>query len=257
MELQVGSREALYQIMLARYYSSSLGRFMAVDPGNDTTVGDPQSWNKYSYTGNNPLIYIDPNGEERYVIVVGDRGLGPHNAGRNFERAAATRQAALTAAGHDVTVSRASSVSQMNQAITSGPAITGGVIYYGHGWQGTLYIGQGPEAGTNLTSANVGQLSGANLGPGASVELNGCMSGAGGADSMAQQVATQLGVPTTGSTTPMSFTPTPGQPMTGGGAVPPETGPLYMTPDAGGTMANFTPATPPPTQTPRPPELNP
>jgi len=34
--------------MLARYYSSSLGRFMEVEPGDDTRVENPQSWNKYS-----------------------------------------------------------------------------------------------------------------------------------------------------------------------------------------------------------------
>ncbi len=54
--------------MLARYYSSSLGRFVAVDPGNDTYVEDPQSWNKYAYTRNNPIKFIDPNGAEiRYA----------------------------------------------------------------------------------------------------------------------------------------------------------------------------------------------
>ena len=47
--------------MLARYYGSSLGRFMSVDPvgGN---LGNPQSWNRYTYTLNNPLRYIDPLG---------------------------------------------------------------------------------------------------------------------------------------------------------------------------------------------------
>jgi len=49
--------------MMARYYSSSLGRFMAVDPGDDTALEDPQSWNKYAYTRNNPLKFIDPDGQ--------------------------------------------------------------------------------------------------------------------------------------------------------------------------------------------------
>jgi RHS repeat-associated protein len=50
--------------MMARYYSSSLGRFMAVDPGDDTDLEDPQSWNKYSYVRNNPLKFIDTDGQE-------------------------------------------------------------------------------------------------------------------------------------------------------------------------------------------------
>jgi RHS repeat-associated protein len=45
----------------ARYYSSVQGRFTGVDPV-DGTPADPQTWNKYSYTSNNPLIRIDPDG---------------------------------------------------------------------------------------------------------------------------------------------------------------------------------------------------
>lgn len=46
----------------ARYYHPGFGRFMSVDPaGGDPT--EPQSWNRYSYTLNNPLKYVDPNGE--------------------------------------------------------------------------------------------------------------------------------------------------------------------------------------------------
>jgi RHS repeat-associated protein len=61
MELQIGSQEPLYQIMLARYYASSLGRFMAVDPVGGT-ASNPQSWNRYSCVRNNPLRYTDPTG---------------------------------------------------------------------------------------------------------------------------------------------------------------------------------------------------
>jgi len=49
--------------MLARYYSSSLARFMAADPGDDTALEDPQSWNKYAYVRNNPVNATDPTGE--------------------------------------------------------------------------------------------------------------------------------------------------------------------------------------------------
>jgi RHS repeat-associated protein len=50
----------------ARYYASSMGRFMSPDPSQlyyaDPT--NPQSLNLYSYVLNNPLINIDPTGEE-------------------------------------------------------------------------------------------------------------------------------------------------------------------------------------------------
>jgi len=35
-------------------------------------VGDPQSWNKYAYVRNNPLKYIDPEGEKARVIIETD-----------------------------------------------------------------------------------------------------------------------------------------------------------------------------------------
>jgi len=49
----------------ARYFSSAQGRFTSADPAlfpHDIT--DPQSWNTYAYTRNNPLRYVDPNGED-------------------------------------------------------------------------------------------------------------------------------------------------------------------------------------------------
>ncbi len=54
----------------ARYYDSTLGRF--VQP--DTIVpnpGDPQSLNRYSYTLNNPVRYTDPTGH----CVTNDQGV--------------------------------------------------------------------------------------------------------------------------------------------------------------------------------------
>ncbi len=47
----------------ARYYSARLGRFLSVDPLlSSGRPSDPQSWNRYSYSFNNPLIFKDPTG---------------------------------------------------------------------------------------------------------------------------------------------------------------------------------------------------
>lgn len=47
----------------ARYYGSTQGRFTSADPlMSSGTIYNPQSWNRYSYTGNNPLRFIDPTG---------------------------------------------------------------------------------------------------------------------------------------------------------------------------------------------------
>lgn len=47
----------------ARYYGSTQGRFTSVDPLMASgLVVDPQSWNRYSYSSNNPLRFTDPTG---------------------------------------------------------------------------------------------------------------------------------------------------------------------------------------------------
>ncbi len=47
----------------ARYYGAWLGRFHSPDQlGGD--AADPQTWNRYAYARNNPLRYIDPNGQD-------------------------------------------------------------------------------------------------------------------------------------------------------------------------------------------------
>src|SRR5690606_23163094 len=52
----------------ARYYDYSHGRFASPDNfANDTHPTDPASWNLFAYVRNNPLYFVDPNGEKVYV----------------------------------------------------------------------------------------------------------------------------------------------------------------------------------------------
>ena len=47
----------------ARYFGSSMGRFLSPDPlMASAKVWDPQTWNRYTYGRNNPLRMIDPTG---------------------------------------------------------------------------------------------------------------------------------------------------------------------------------------------------
>jgi len=57
----------------ARYFGSALGRFTSPDPLlNSGRPDDPQTWNRYAYTLNNPLRYTDPNGLYVWGNCAGD-----------------------------------------------------------------------------------------------------------------------------------------------------------------------------------------
>jgi RHS repeat-associated protein len=74
--------------MVARYYSSSLGRFVSPDPASpiklqgidpesfDELLKHPEIWNRYSYALNNPLYYKDPNGRTAEAVAGTLIGLG-------------------------------------------------------------------------------------------------------------------------------------------------------------------------------------
>jgi RHS repeat-associated protein len=48
----------------ARYYGSAVARFVTPDvPFADQHPADPQSWNLYAYTHNNPLVFVDDSGQ--------------------------------------------------------------------------------------------------------------------------------------------------------------------------------------------------
>jgi len=56
-----------------RVYDPILARFTSADP-TVTDPMNPQGWNRYSYVGNNPLTFIDPNGYDFFDDVFGAIG---------------------------------------------------------------------------------------------------------------------------------------------------------------------------------------
>ena len=64
LTLKERDNETGMDYFLARYFSSLQGRFISVDPKNaGADVAHPQSWNGYLYSLNNPLRFLDPDGE--------------------------------------------------------------------------------------------------------------------------------------------------------------------------------------------------
>jgi len=97
----------------ARHYASVLGRFVQTDPkAASAHVLNPQSWNRYVYTQNNPLKFLDPDGMD-VVLAAGlstkDRAYVVNNlarmyatpAGRGFlERADKSQFTITVGTGH-------------------------------------------------------------------------------------------------------------------------------------------------------------
>ena len=75
----------------ARYFSSPQGRFTSPDPKQSTarTLAIPQKWNKYAYVQNNPLAFIDPDGEDD-IYVFRPR---EHSDGQRFAEIKAVAEA--------------------------------------------------------------------------------------------------------------------------------------------------------------------
>lgn len=60
--------------MQARYYDPVVGRFLSTDPA-EANIGDVFAFNRFAYADNNPIVNIDPDGRETYVLVA----LNPQN----------------------------------------------------------------------------------------------------------------------------------------------------------------------------------
>ena len=66
----------------ARYYASSMGRWLSPDRLNltdDRVVNPANTLNKYVYGGNNPLKYVDPDGKD--ITVFYEAPSGPTSPG--------------------------------------------------------------------------------------------------------------------------------------------------------------------------------
>jgi RHS repeat-associated protein len=143
--------------MSARYYSSSLGRFMAVDPGDDTDPQNPQSWNKYAYVRNSPLNAIDRKGTDTFFLPANQQQL-------NQAIATAPAAAARVQRDRDIAAGRKESMQRMENAlggtskIATGVAVLAGVASLIPGPHQALSIPLAIKAEIIATCADVGKL---------------------------------------------------------------------------------------------------
>jgi len=81
----------------ARYYASSMGRFMSPDPLENVVadVSTPQSWDAYSYVLGNPLNKVDPTGT--CDVVIGGITQSPNGPGTAEQQKFANADGAISA----------------------------------------------------------------------------------------------------------------------------------------------------------------
>ncbi len=88
--------------MNARVYDPDIGRFLSADP-TVAYVDNPQSFNRYSYTQNNPISRVDPTGftdirfsreAERAAKTAADKSIPTPSSGANASKPAHERSSA-------------------------------------------------------------------------------------------------------------------------------------------------------------------
>jgi RHS repeat-associated protein len=138
----------------ARYQDPRTSIFLSVDRFAEKYSG----LSPYQYAGNNPVSYIDINGDSTYLIIYGsgwenpsERGPGTHDLGDGLQRNAEVRADQLRQnlkAGDDVVVVYAATedeyVDALNKSYASG--VIKQLDVYSHGSDNSINLG-GPESG--------------------------------------------------------------------------------------------------------------
>jgi hypothetical protein len=188
--------------MMARFYNRGYGRFLTTDPVRYTDLTNPQGWNAYTYTLNNPLSYVDPLGEAVYLVTF---TTGNSEGDDEIRRAAATRASELQASKdfdpeRDRVLLRGVGDKQdFSDAVAEANALE---RQFGKVQEVSLFSHAGTADGpvfhdkggsTQFTKDEVSRLS-VNWASGASARFFGCHTGI----NFAQEFATAQGVPTYG-----------------------------------------------------------
>ncbi|EKD44333.1 MAG: Wall associated protein [uncultured bacterium (gcode 4)] len=144
----------------ARYYSADLGRFISRDP-----IGTADNVNLYSYVGNSPVMYVDGMGLEKTLIFWGEDYLSNELTRLwwpdNFKlKAEAYRDYLISLWGEasNIIIANGSTFSGWQDAL-KGTMNIGKIVYYGHSWDGNLYLRDGtPNDASDNHIANLESL---------------------------------------------------------------------------------------------------
>ena len=175
--------------------------------------------------------------KKRALLMVGDSGLGRHNAGRAFDLAAETEAGALQDAGWETELVRVSSVDDIIGALSNGDPVTR-AYYFGHAGQTGLLVGENSGEGTNLYASHAESLSSGRLSENASFYIYGCSAGA-GTSNIANTMSYYLQRPVYAFSSDMHFSGSPGFTSAPPYPVTPNSTPLYMRPDNGSSPVRF------------------
>jgi RHS repeat-associated protein len=155
----------------ARYYASTMGRFMSPDwsakedPVPYAVLDDPQSLNLYSYVRNNPLNHGDPDGHECPTCQKVLSWLGVSHRNTNSANTQTATQGPLTVTASAGTIQYTPTIpSTSNAAVGAQVSASGASVSMKEGSNGTTDV----KALTANAGANAGVSLGGEEGLGAS-----------------------------------------------------------------------------------------
>jgi RHS repeat-associated protein len=160
--------ESFTDYAYARYYSNRQGRFMMVDRVSGTTT-NPQTWNRYTYVGNDPLNFTDGTGLIRTPWGVFGDGGGEGGCEMDGVDAPCDMVSAFISGGGAVQCP----ANQCTRITTRGPqyfwaSTNGPGLYYNYSGPGSLYYsveqaGEGAVEYSNPSSIKDNQEYSGNL----------------------------------------------------------------------------------------------
>jgi RHS repeat-associated protein len=168
----------------ARYFGSSVGRFMTPDWSAKPTAvpyaafGNPQSLNLYSYVGNNPLLHFDPDGHCWPIGACAQAAMAKVNQAQQWV------QNKATATGNGALAATATFTSGVTRDVVNGVLSLGTV----GSATGTCMGGNGCSAGKTALAVGGDLLKAAAI----AAPVVGAVAGTGGAAASEATATTQL-----------------------------------------------------------------